>query len=77
MNLLKLKQSKGILIERTTGDLFEGEAARQKLGLPTGSTVRIKPTNLEKYVVFVQSTFANRKLIGETRFLFEVEDWDR
>jgi hypothetical protein len=42
-----------------------------------GATVRIKPSNLEKYIVFVQSTSANRKLIGSTRFLYEVEDWDR
>ena len=64
-----------ILMERTTGDLFEGESAREMLGLPMGATVRIKPSNLEKYIVFVQSTSANRKLIGETRFLYEVEDW--
>ncbi len=66
-----------ILMERITGDLFEGEAAREMLGLPVGATVRIKPSNLEKYVVFVQSTSANRKLIGGTRFLYEVEDWVR
>jgi hypothetical protein len=66
-----------ILMDRTTGDLFEGEAAREMLGLPVGTTVRIKPSNLEKYVVFVQSTSANRKLIRGTRFLYEVEDWVR
>jgi len=66
-----------ILMERTTGDLFEGESAREMLGLPVGATVRISPSNLEKYVVFVQSTSANRKLIGKTRFLYEVEDWIR
>jgi hypothetical protein len=66
-----------ILMERTTGDLFEGEAAREMLGLPVGGTVRIKPSNLEKYAVFVQSTSANRKLMGKTRFLYEVEDWHR
>ena len=63
-----------ILMDRATGDLFEGEAAREILELPVGATVRIKPSNLEKYVVFVQSTSANRKLIGETRFLYEVAD---
>lgn len=66
-----------VLMERSTGDLFEGEAAREMLGLPMGETVRIKPSNLEKYAVFVQSTSANRKLIGGSRFLYEVEDWDR
>jgi hypothetical protein len=64
-----------ILMDRRTGDLFEGEAAREMLGLPEGESVRIKPNNLEKYVVFVQSTSANRKLIGGTCFLYEVEDW--
>ncbi len=64
-----------VLMDRKTGDLFEGEAARDMLGIPVGETVRIKPNNLEKYVVFVQSTSANRKLIGKTKFLYEVEDW--
>ncbi len=66
-----------ILMDRVTGDLFAGGAAREMLGLPMDATIRIKPSNLEKYVVFVQSTSANRKLIGKTRFLYEVEDWDR
>jgi hypothetical protein len=65
-----------ILMDRTTGDLFEGSAAREMLGLPMDATIRIKPSNLEKYIVFVQSTSANRKLIGDTKFLYEVEDWD-
>lgn len=65
-----------ILMDRETGDLFEGSSAREMLGLPMDATIRIKPSNLEKYVVFVQSTSANRKLIGKTRFLYEVEDWD-
>jgi len=64
-------------MDRSRGDLFEGKAAREMLGLPMGETVRIKPSNLEKYIVFVQSTSANRKLMGKTRFLYEVEDWDR
>jgi hypothetical protein len=66
-----------ILMERSTGDLFAGEAAREMLGLPMGATVKIKPSNLEQYLVFVQSTSANRKLIGGTQFLYEVEDWNR
>ncbi|OQW94915.1 MAG: hypothetical protein BWK79_04345 [Beggiatoa sp. IS2] len=66
-----------VLMDRATGDLFAGEAARDMLGLPVGETVRIKPASLEKYMVFVQSTSVNRKLIGGTRFLYEVEDWDK
>ncbi len=70
-------QKEIILMERKTGDLFQGEAAREMLGLPIGSSVRIKPSNLEKYIVFVQSTSANRKLMGKTRFLYEVDDWKK
>lgn len=66
-----------ILMDRATGDLFEGESAREMLGLPPGETVRIKPANLEKYLVFVQSTSYNRKLLEGTKFLYEVADWDR
>ena len=55
----------------------EGQKARELLGLSAGESARIKPTSLEKYIVFVQSTSYTRKLIGGTRFLYEVEDWDR
>jgi len=66
-----------ILMDRAAGDFFEGEKARELLGLPSGENARIRPTSLEKYVVFVQSTSANRKLMKATRFLYEVDDWDR
>lgn len=66
-----------ILMDRATGDFFEGEKAREMLGLPIGETARIRPASLEKYAVFVQSTSVNRKLIKGTRFLYEVDDWDR
>jgi predicted DNA-binding WGR domain protein len=66
-----------VLMDRETGDLFAGERAREMLGLPEGESVRIRPTALEKYAVFVQSTSVNRVLQGGTRFLYEVEDWDR
>lgn len=65
-----------VLMDRKTGDLFSGDGARELLGLPPGETVRIRPASLEKYVVFVQSTSSNRKLVGGSRFLYEVEDWD-
>ncbi|WP_242059142.1 hypothetical protein [Nostoc foliaceum] len=41
------------LMDQATGDLFEGGAAREMLGLPMDTKIRIKPSNLEKYVVFV------------------------
>jgi predicted DNA-binding WGR domain protein len=66
-----------ILMDRATGDFFEGEKAREMLGLPIGESARISPTDLETYAVFVQSTSVNRVLKPRTRFLYEVEDWDR
>ncbi len=66
-----------ILMDRATGDCFAGDKAREMLGLPIGESARIRPTDLEKYAVFVQSTSVNRVLMGHTRFLYEVEDWDR
>jgi predicted DNA-binding WGR domain protein len=66
-----------ILMDRSSGDFFAGEKARELLGLPIGDTARLRPTDLDKYAVFVQSTSVNRVLQGGTRFLYEVEDWDR
>lgn len=64
-----------VLMQRDTGDLFEGAKARSLIGLKAGEAERLKPAALDKYAVFVQSTSNNRKLIGGTRFLYEVEDW--
>lgn len=65
-----------VLQHRSTGDLFAGNQARIMLGLPIGEEARIQPTRLAEYRVFVQSTSYNRKLIGGTRFLYEVADYD-
>lgn len=69
--------------------------ARQLLGLSVGNDKakeKVKPTALDEYDVFIQSTsytrYANtfliikvltpcRKLIGGTKFLYEVDDWDK
>lgn len=65
-----------ILRDKVTGDMFSGDKARQMIGLLPGERARVKPTHLETFAVFVQSTSYNRKLIGGTRFLYEV-DLDR
>jgi hypothetical protein len=64
-----------VLVHKKTGDKFSGRKARELLGLPEGAPARLRPAALEEYAVFVQSTSANRKLVGGTRFLYEVEDW--
>ena len=61
-----------VLMDRKTGDIFQGAAAREMLGLDS-HTARTRPAALAKYAVFVQSTSVNRKLVGGTRFLYEVD----
>lgn len=78
-----------IIMDKTTGDMFEGSHARTLLGkifilkfkfilflgLPTDSDIKIKPSDHDDYIYFVQSTSYNRKLIAGTKFLYEVEDY--
>lgn len=66
-----------VLMDNVTGDMFTGEKAREMIGLPYGMRGRIKPEKIGEFAVFVQSTSVNRKLIGGTKFLYEVDDWDR
>lgn len=66
-----------VLRDKTTGDMYTGAEAREMIGLPFGMRGKIKPAKLAEFDVFVQSTSYNRKLIGDTLFLYEVEDWDR
>jgi hypothetical protein len=62
-----------ILMNNETGDMYEGAAAREILGLPADSEIRITPSFGKEYTVFVQSTSNNRKLIGGTKFLYEAK----
>ncbi|MDP4181618.1 MAG: VWA domain-containing protein [Bacillota bacterium] len=71
-----------LLFEKETGKIFNGPQVRDMLKLSPqaeikGSNETLRPVFLEKYKVFIQSTSYNRKLIGGTCLLYEVEDWDR
>lgn len=64
-----------ILRDKLTGDMFTGEKARKILGIPIGENSQVKPSKFEsKYDAFIQSTSLNRKLIGGTHFLYEVDE---
>lgn len=66
-----------VLMDRRTGDLYTGSRAREMLDLPLhDEDVRLRPVHLTEYHVFIQSTSNNRKLVGGTRILYEVPDWD-
>lgn len=67
-----------VLVERVSGDMWSGAKAREMINLPLGErgTLSPKSTSAEfknKYKVFIQSTSNNRKLIGGTKFLYEVD----
>lgn len=69
-----IQDKKEIVIrDKNTGDMFSGDKARKLLGIPLGmGKGKISPKHGDKYDVFVQSTSYNRKLVGGTRFLYEV-----
>ncbi|MDO8558886.1 MAG: hypothetical protein Q7R84_00995 [bacterium] len=71
----ELIQEKKEVVLRTkgTGDMYSGDEARRMIGLRPGERAKVKPAHLATYDVFVQSTSHNRKLIGGTRFLYEVD----
>lgn len=70
-----IQDKKEIVIQdKVSGDMFTGENARDILGIPLGmGKGKVSPKHGDKYNVFVQSTSYNRKLIGGTRFLYEVD----
>lgn len=71
-----------ILMDKVTGDFYSGTDARTILSLQPqtekgGVTERLHKQSLDKYMVFIQSTSVNRKLVKGTNFLYEVSDWLR
>jgi hypothetical protein len=60
-----------VAMEKCSGNLFEGDGARDLIHLPTGTAGRLKPATFDKFSVFIQSTSYNRKLIGGSKFLYD------
>lgn len=59
----KVQASKKICIrDKKSNAIYYGDAARQLLGLPQYSDVRLKPDDLGNFDVFIQSTSVNRKV---------------
>lgn len=64
-----------VLMENSTGTLYEGDVAREIAGIKLNKERdKIKPTSLEKYRIFIQSTSPARKLISGQGFLYEVTE---
>ena len=67
------KQKEAVLRDRGTGDMFTGNEARDKIGLPFGTRGKVNPVTLVKFDIFIQSTSSNRKLKSNTLFLYEAK----
>jgi len=63
-----------VLMKKNTGEIYEGKGARKIVGLSKTSK-KYKPTDIPEYKVFIQSTSHNRKLMGNTLFLYEATDF--
>ena len=64
-------KKKIILMEKTTGYLFEGNNALAIMGLDeTHEELTLKPGMLSNYTIFIQSTSSNRKLLKNQKFIF-------
>lgn len=62
-----------VLRDKLTGDMYTGAKAREMIGVPFGVRDRVRPVCLHNYDIFVQSTSYTRKLVGGTRFMYEVD----
>lgn len=63
-----------VLMEKKTGNLFEGVAARHMIGLKDDvDAVKISPVSLADYRVFIQSKSKTRQLVKVTGFLYKVD----
>ena len=62
-----------VLVDKKTGDMWSGLAARDLIGLPLGQRGTVRPSYSLPYDVYIQSTSSNRKLIGHTKFLYEAK----
>ena len=63
-----------ILRDKRTGEMFTGTAARLIIGVRPGERAKVKPSRSDRFDIFVQSRSSNRKLIADTRLLYEVKE---
>ena len=72
-------KKKILLQEKLSGQLFEGDAVREMLGLNKETPDwNIQPSNFDRriaefYRAFVQSTSVNRALVSNTLLLYEIK----
>lgn len=67
----KVQGTKKICVrDKKSNAIYYGAAARQMLGMPQHSDVRLRPGDLGNYDVFIQSTSVNRKVQAGSQILY-------
>lgn len=59
-----------IIRDKATNAVYGGDEAKTLLGLPLNTRIRLAPSKLGNFEVFVQSTSINRKLSAGTQVLY-------
>ena len=59
------------IVDKASGKIYAGDAARSHLGLPIGARFKVKPGDHGGFAIFVQSTSVNRKLMPGTTLLYK------
>lgn len=73
---VKVQHHKEIILQdKSTGDFYSGDKARDIAKIPHGTDATVKPGDMGNFRCYIQSTSNNRKLLGGTRFLYEVSDY--
>jgi hypothetical protein len=70
---VKVQSYKEVVLKDAAGNMFSGDFARSKVGIPIGEDAKVRPVTGDQ--CFIQSTSVNRKLLKGTHFLYEIEDW--
>lgn len=66
----KIQDSKAIIVwDKETGYYYTGPEARSLIGLPDTGTVTVKPGDMPRYEIFVQSMSVNRHLVAGTKLV--------
>ncbi len=59
-----------LLMKKETGEIYEGDIAREIAGLPTNADGKLNPASLPFYRVFVQSKSSNRNLLKGSTLIY-------
>lgn len=68
-----VQHHKEIILQRRDNPdkMYGGDQVREKLGIPRGQDGKVEPGNLGEWVVWIQSTSPNRKLLAGMEVLYD------